>query len=135
MGHITGSALSSETLRCSCTCCFTSFAFTGIATSSRYSTSAIADSPLHRSQLTSVALNKQPISGKIPPLIPEFSRVQVISLATDLLFQCPCSPNCKRPGTQIRQYHYLLARVCFDAHVKSWGLKMVCMNQNAMCKS
>ena len=44
---------------------------------------AIADSPLHRSQLTSVALNKQPISGKIPPLIPEFPRVQVISISTD----------------------------------------------------
>ena len=47
------------------------------------SISAIADSPLHRSQLASVALNKQPISGKIPPLIPEFSKAQVISLSTD----------------------------------------------------
>ncbi len=47
------------------------------------SISAIADSPLHRSQLTSVALNKQRISRKIPPLIPEFSRVQVMSISTD----------------------------------------------------
>ena len=47
------------------------------------SLSAITDSPLHRSQLTSLALNKQPISGKIPPLIPEFSKVQVVALSTD----------------------------------------------------
>lgn len=48
------------------------------------SLSAISDSPLHRSQLSSVAISKQPISGKIPPLVPDFSRVQVLSLPIDV---------------------------------------------------
>ena len=47
------------------------------------SISAIADSPLHRAQLTSVAISKQPISGKIPPLVPDFSRVQVIVIPSN----------------------------------------------------
>ena len=99
------------------------------------SISAIADSPLHRSQLTSVALNKQRISGKIPPLIPDFSRVQVISLPTDEVVPVSVLSKLQKAWNPDPQYHYLLGPVCFDAHVKSRGLKMVCMNQNAMCKS
>ena len=53
------------------------------------SISAIADSPLHRSQLTSVAINKQPISGKVPPLIPDFSRIQVVSLPSEQVVPVP----------------------------------------------
>ena len=53
------------------------------------SLSAIADSPMHRSQLMSIAINKQPTSGKIPPLIPDFSRVQVVSIPTDEVVPIP----------------------------------------------
>ncbi len=48
------------------------------------SLSAISESPLHRAQLRSVAISKQPISGKIAPIVPDFSKVQVISLPADV---------------------------------------------------
>ena len=99
------------------------------------SISAIADSPLHRSQLTSVAISKQPLSGKIPPLIADFSRVQLVAVPSDEVVPVPVlSKLQKKPGAWMLLCHCQQDPDYSDAHEKLLG-EMRAFIKHAMYKN